>query len=401
MNKGGPKLLIFTTLFPSSARPTAGVFIRERMFRVGKYLPIVVVSPTPWFPFQSILRRFRPSFRPPIPKQEIQDGVDGVEVYYPRFFSIPGYGRWLDGWSMAICSVPILWRLRPRFNIIDSHFAYPDGYGATLLGKWFKVPVTITLRGTEVPLSRFFLRRYFMLQGLKNAARVFSVADSLKQYVVKLGADSKKIKVVGNGVDVKKFSPVSKIEACQKLSLDPNGVFLISVGGLVERKGFHRVIEVLPALRKKFPNLQYLIVGGSGPEGDMSVQLRQQVQDLRLDGVVHFLGSIAAKDLKWPLSAADIFVLSTRNEGWANVFLEAMACELPVITTDVGGNREVISDSKYGMIVPFGDSKALESALDTALSQSWDRESIRTYAGANQWEYRVSTLVGEFKKLAN
>ncbi|CAB1276765.1 glycosyltransferase [Candidatus Nitrosacidococcus tergens] len=393
MNKDEPKLLIFTTLFPSSARPTAGVFIRERMFRVGKYLPIVVVSPTPWFPFQGIIRLFRPNFRPPIPKQEVQDGV---EVYYPRFFSIPGYGRWLDGWSMAICSVPILWRLRSSFNIIDSHFAYPDGYGATLLGKWFKVPVTITLRGTEVPLSQFFLRRYFMLQGLKNAARVFSVANSLKQHVVKLGANPEKIKVVGNGVDIEKFSPMPKIKACQKLSLDPNGLFLISVGGLVERKGFHRVIEVLPTLRKKFPNLHYLIVGGSGPEGDMSIQLQQQVQDLGLGNVVHFLGSMAEKELKWPLSAADVFVLSTRNEGWANVFLEAMACELPVVTTDVGGNCEVIADSKYGMIVPFGDLKALESALDTALSQFWDRQAIRAYACANQWDHRVNVLISEF-----
>jgi len=57
----GPRLLVFSSLFPSAAQPTAGVFIRERMFRVGKHLPIVVVAPQPWFPFQGLIRRFRPT----------------------------------------------------------------------------------------------------------------------------------------------------------------------------------------------------------------------------------------------------------------------------------------------------------------------------------------------------
>ena len=147
-----PRLVVFCSLFPSSIQPNAGVFIRERMFRVANHCPIVVVSPVPWFPFQSLLRWVKPAFRPQPKRFEEQQGI---KVYYPRFFSIPGILKNLDGLFMALGSLYTLYRIKRDhpFNIIDAHFAYPDGYAATLLGKWFKVPVTITLRGTEVPLS--------------------------------------------------------------------------------------------------------------------------------------------------------------------------------------------------------------------------------------------------------
>jgi glycosyltransferase involved in cell wall biosynthesis len=97
--------------------------------------------------------------------------------------------------------------------------------------------------------------------------------------------------------------------------------------------------------------------------------------------------------LKWPLSAADVFVLATRNEGWANVILEAMACGLPVVATDVGGNREVVAHAGLGAIVPYGDPAALIEAVDTALGKAWDRAAIRAYARANDWSHRIERLI--------
>jgi glycosyltransferase involved in cell wall biosynthesis len=300
---------------------------------------------------------------------------------------------------MALCCFPLLLRLRKsfRFNVIDAHFAYPDGYAATLLANWLRIPATITLRGTEVPLSRYPARRVRMLKALRHARRVFSVAEALKSHVVAMGADADKIGVVGNGVDISKFHPVDRVEARRQLGLPEDANVLVSVGGLVERKGFHRVIDVLPRLLHRYPNLHYLIVGGASVEGDISMQLKEQVRNLELCDQVHFLGSLAPEELKVPLSSADVFVLATRNEGWANVFLEAMACGLPVVTTDVGGNSEVVCREELGMIVPFGDAEALHDGLITALAKSWDRKLIVDYALENDWEKRVDVLVSEFQ----
>jgi glycosyltransferase involved in cell wall biosynthesis len=231
-----PKLLVFTSLFPSHKRPNAGVFIRERMFRVARQIPVIVVSPVPWFPFQGVIRYWRPRFRPQPDKYEEQDSV---QVFFPRFLSIPGVFKSWDGFFMAVGSLSTLLKLRKQFNIIDAHFAYPDGYAATLLGKWLKIPVTITLRGTEVPLSKMPGRKTRLLIALKNANRVFSVSDSLKQYVISLGTESDKIRVIGNGIDIVKFYPLAKSVARAELNISEDAKVLVSVGGLVDRKGFH------------------------------------------------------------------------------------------------------------------------------------------------------------------
>lgn len=393
-----PRLVVFTTQFPHPGQPIAGVFIRERMFRVGHSLPLVVVAPVPWFPFQRLIRRWRPHFRPEAPRHEIQQGF---EVVHPRFFSVPGLFKSLDGLFMALGSLFTLLRLRRRFDfdLIDAHFSYPDGYAATLLGKWLRLPVTITLRGTIVKLSRNYLHRRLIVKALRRASRIFSVAEFLKRHAVKLGIQADKILVVGNGVDTKKFQPLSRTSARHKLNLPPDVPVLISVGGLVERKGFHRVIACLPSLRSKFCGIRYLVVGGPGPEGDWSDVLRQQVAQLGLEHTVTFLGVVSPAELKVALSAADIFVLATRNEGWANVFLEAMACGLPVITTDVGGNAEVVSKPELGTLVPYNDQEALEQSLTEALTKIWDRDAIVAHAQANSWDCRVAVLLEEFRRL--
>ncbi len=396
MSECRPRLVVFSTLFPHPGQPHAGVFIRERMFRVGQELPLVVVAPVPWFPFQGLIRLFRRHFRPVAPYHEVQQGFD---VYHPRFFSIPGFFKAWDGFFMALGSYRLLTRLQRQqgLDIIDAHFAYPDGYAATLLGKWCKMAVTITLRGTEIPLSKYPARRRRIVQALACADRVFSVAESLKRYVTTLGADADKILVVGNGVDSQKFSPINKAEARASLGLPADAPLLITVGGLVERKGFHRVIELLPELRREFPNLIYLIVGGASAEGDWRARLEAQVAQLGLKEAVYFLGAMPSEKLRAPLSAADVFVLATRNEGWANVLLEAMACGLPVVATDVGGNREVICDERYGRIIPFGDSVALQEAISSSLLKGWDSNAIIAYARDNDWTKRVAILVGEFE----
>ena len=302
---------------------------------------------------------------------------------------------------MALGSLPTLLKLRKQFNIIDAHFAYPDGYAATLLGHWLKVPITITLRGTEVPLSKMQDRKARLLTALKNATRVFSVSDSLKQLVVSLGAEPDKIRVIGNGIDVVKFYPLAQSAARAELAIPEHAKVLVSVGALVDRKGFHRVIEVLPALTAKYPELIYLIVGGDSPEGYIKDRLEQQVQTLGLEKNVRFLGAYPSEQLKLPLSAADLFVLATANEGWANVFLEAMACGLPVITTEVGGNKEVVHSPELGTVVPFGDPAALLAALLQALETAWDRPTIIHYARENAWDTRVKILVDEFQRLVS
>ncbi|WP_207802527.1 glycosyltransferase [Motiliproteus coralliicola] len=388
---------MLSTLFPSPARPKAGLFIRERMFRVNRQTPLIVLSPVPWFPGQSLIRLVKPDYRPTPPYTEVQQGI---RVFYPRFLALPYFFRTFDAWMIAHSCRRLIHREQlGHIRLIDSHFGYPDGLAATLLGRWLNKPVTITLRGTEVRHSQSAKLRPKLKAALTNASRVFSVSNSLRRLALELGIDDQKLEVVGNGVDSEKFFPLDKQQCREQLAIPPQAPVLITVGGIVERKGFHRVIECLPSLIKQHPDLIYLVVGGANPEGNFKPQLDKQIKRLGLGNHVRFLGERKPEELKQVLSAADTFVLASSNEGWANVILEAMACGLPVIATDVGGNAEVVSSGSLGAIVPFGDTEALTTALDNALRQLWNQGAIINYAKENSWDSRIAQLHQAFDQL--
>ena len=137
--------------------------------------------------------------------------------------------------------------------------------------------------------------------------------------------------------------------------------------------------------------------GGGTTQGDMSAALKTMAAELGLADCVVFCGPQVPDELKWYYSAADLFVSATSYEGWANVLLEGMACGLPVVTTDVGGNPQVVCKSELGRIVPYWNEAAFEAAVANALSHEWDREAIMAYARANSWDARVVKQISEYR----
>ncbi|MDD5330413.1 MAG: glycosyltransferase [Sulfuricella sp.] len=396
MSVQGPKVVAFTTVFPHSGQPDAGLFVRERVFRVGQALPLTVVAPVPWFAGRG--RWFR-SVRPEAPPAEKQAGFD---VLHPRFLALPGVFKPLNGLFLALSCFLVMLRLKRRlgFDVIDAHCAYPDGYAAVLLGKWLGVPATVTLCGPEAGLARNVLLRSQIRSALARAARVFAVSDSLRRHALSLGIDAGKIRVVGNGVDLDKFHSLPQRSARRRLGLPPAAPVLVSVGGSAERKGFRRVIDCLAELRRAYPDLCCLVVGGGAGEGDGEQRLRRQAGALGLGESVVFLGAQPPEALNTIYSAADVFVLATRDEGCAGVFLEAMACGLPVVTIRIGGHAELVCRPELGTLVPFGDSTALGQAIADALGKNWDRGEIMAYAAEHAWDERVAVLIEEFRLVA-
>ncbi|MDO6691876.1 glycosyltransferase [Aliiglaciecola sp. 3_MG-2023] len=394
------RIVVLSSLFPNSVRKQSGLFVRERMFRVAEFADIEVISPVPWFPGQGLIRLFKPNYRPMPAKKEVQQGIT---VHFPRFLSIPKFFRKLDGTMMARAAYKVAKQLelQQTIDIIDSHFTYPDGLAATKVAQRLNKKVTITLRGTELTHSQDPEKLKLMLQAWQDADHMFCVANSLKQLAVSLGAQEDKFTVVGNGVDTHKFSALEPKNARRQMGIDEDAKVLITVGGLVRRKGFHRVIDCLPELLLSYPNLVYLIVGGASAEGNIEAELRAQVNSLDLEEHVKFLGSLPPNKLSAPLSSADLFVLSTANEGWANVILESMACGTPVIASDVGGNSEVINSDDVGEIVPFDDHPALFTSIKQGLNKEWDRQAIVNYAQQNHWDTRMAKIMEIYNNLVS
>src|SRR5450759_4313101 len=123
-------VLAFTTVFPRAARPTLGLFVRERLLRASKMAPVRVVAPVPWFQRGG----------------GTEHDASGLTTYHPRFFYVPGLLHGSEGALLFGSVLAFVRRLRRSypFAIIDAHFAYPDGFAAVLLGRWFKCPVVLT-----------------------------------------------------------------------------------------------------------------------------------------------------------------------------------------------------------------------------------------------------------------
>ena len=391
-----PAVVVLSSLFPGAAQPFAGIFIRERMFRVARELPLCVVSPQAWFPGQGAIRAFRPGYRPPEPLFEEQEGV---EVHRPRAWCPPGLGRRWDSVAMARAALPLLRRLRAqgRCDLIDAHFAWPDGHAAAQLGRALGVPYTITLRGTEPRHLAEPALRPRVIEALRGAARVFAVCAALGELGLAAGVPESRVTVVANGVDCTTFKPLPRAIAKIRLGLPPDARVLCSVGGLVPRKGFHRVIRLLPRLLARFPTLHYLIAGGTGPEGDWRARLADEAQSHGVATRVCFLGPLPPRELRLPLSAADALVLPSSNEGWANVLLEAMACGTPVVASDVGGTREVVASPALGYVFPVADDDALYDRLAAALARQWDRAALVRHARSQSWDGRIIQLVAALR----
>ncbi|MGQ9670745.1 MAG: glycosyltransferase [Desulfosoma sp.] len=392
-------VLTLSSVYPNSRQPTLGLFVRERMQHVAQCgVEVRVVAPVPRFPGDSMIRSVKGGYRPAIPgRLKPENGA----VIHPPFLCPPGVLKSLDGWLYAVSLLPVLHRVHRRspFQLIDAHFAYPDGVGASLLARRFHVPFTITMRGTEVPHARQWSKRVQMRRALARADALIAVSRSLAALAVELGALPEKVHVIPNGVDTRRFRPMAKEDARRLLGLPVRAPVILTVGALVRRKGIHRVVDILPRLCHRHPDLVYVVVGGGSVEGDMSREIRALIKERHLEKHVRLEGSRPPESLPAYYAAADLFVLPTTNEGWANAIVESLACGTPVVATDVGGNREVLCEDFLGRIVPPRDAAALQGAVLDGLARSWDRKAIAAHAARRDWALVADEVIRVFEKV--
>jgi glycosyltransferase involved in cell wall biosynthesis len=384
------RVLVLSSTFPSAEQPTRGVFVRERVRRLAKRCEVVVVAPVPWFPMNGWLRGERNAVL------RVED-QEGLRVYHPRFFSLPRYGKFLDGALYFLSLIRFVARLRRSFpfEVIDAHFAFPDGLGATLLAKLFACPVVVTLRGSIVRLSGYRLHRPQLRWALRHADRVTAVSESLKGVAIGLGIPAHRVRVIPNGVDHTTFSPMERRQARQLCGLPESATILLTVAGLYEGKGQHTVIDALPFLTDRYPEVLYVMVG-SPRRGELyQRRLQAEIRKLGLDRHVLFAGPRPHAELRRWFSAADVSVLATQSEGWPNVLLESLACGTPVVATHVGGAPEIVRHREDGLLVPFGDAAALRDALLLAVKQPWDRRAIVRHAQPFDWSESVEHALDE------
>jgi glycosyltransferase involved in cell wall biosynthesis len=337
------------------------------------------VSPIPFFPSGLGWSRWHKLSE--IPNDET---IGGLQILHPRYFLLPKVSMPLHGLLMFLGCLRCVTELNRNWKIdcIDAHFVYPDGMAAVLLGKYLKVPVIVSARGTDMNVyPSFRLIRPLIRWTLRCADQLIAVSSSLKVAMLKLGIGEEKIRVVGNGVDTERFQPMSPDLAKKKLAISRGGQTIVSVGALIPSKGHRMLIRAFSKILPSHEGLQLYIVG----EGGERASLEALAKELGVDQSVHLVGRRPYEELPSWFSAGTLSCLLSSREGWPNVVTESLACGTPVVATRVGGIPEILLSADLGILVEQTVDSAA-AGLEQGLAKSWNRDAISLQGRARSWD---------------
>lgn len=317
----------------------------------------------------------------------------GIAIEHPRYPLLPRAGMTMAPASLYLSTRRLMRRILRQgyeFDLIDAHFFYPDGVAAILLGRWLGKPVVITARGNDLSLvPRYRLPRRMIQWAAARASGLVTVCAALKTALVELGVPAERVTVLRNGVDLATFRPLAKTAMREKLGFARPT--LLSIGHLIERKANDIAIRALPLL----PEFD-LVLCGEGPE-------RAALQALAAaEGVaerVRFLGRVPHERLAECYSAADILVLASSREGWANVLLEAMACGTPVVASNVWGTPEAVEQPAAGLLMPERTPASLAQTVRRLQAALPSREATRRYAEQYDWSATTQGQIELFRRV--
>lgn len=207
-----------------------------------------------------------------------------------------------------------------------------------------------------------------------HADSIIVPSEYLKKIVTNWGVSPEKITVIYNAFN-EPHVPMSKEELRSKLGF--SGPVIVSAGRLVPWKGFDTLITLMPEVLSGVPNTKLFIVG----EGPDKAYLSECIQTAKMKDHVVLTGKMVQGDLFEYIKAADLFVLNTSYEGFSHQVLEVLALETPIITTDAGGNVEIIKDNDNGILVHYNDKEVLKNSIISLLG---DKEKARALAQAGK-----------------
>lgn len=261
-----------------------------------------------------------------------------------------------------------------KCDAIIAFFSIPCGPAAWWAAKRCGVPYIVSLRGGDVPGTEKHLGTMHRLLAplrrmiLRGARAVVANSEGLRQ--LSLAADPVEVQVIPNGVDTNRFCPANEPRG-------DNTFRVLAVGRLQEQKNHTFALRILAQAKSRLSRpLEYHIVG----EGPLRAALELQAKDLGLAANIVWHGWLPRERLPELYRSCDCLLHPTLYEGMPNVVLEAMAGGLPVIASEVAGNRETVIDGKTGFVRILGDAAPFGDALMSLASDPLLRRQLSTAA---------------------
>jgi glycosyltransferase involved in cell wall biosynthesis len=287
-----------------------------------------------------------------------------------------GAGRGIVSALVKLC-------VQEKIGLIHSHLYHANYYGR-LAARRAGIPAIASIHNTykTAKLHRRLINMYLA----RHTAAILVGSEDVRRDVLRFDrVPESLVEIIPNSVDITQSgSALSRAEARKALGLPEKSIVLGSVGRLEEQKGHRHLIEAMHALVQQGTNAHLLLIG----DGRERPALEHLIGQLGLGERVLLLGT--RNDLGDLFRAMDLFIMPSLWEGLSLAMLSAMAAELPVIATSVGGVRQVMGEDEYGFVIPPGDVPALVAKIRDCL-ENRERTRLRGILGAQRVRERYST----------
>lgn len=388
-------VLSLSTLYPNAVNPRFGAFVARSLEALAKLgaargdWRVTVVNPIGLPPIP--LGRYRA-----LSQLDAKTEENGIVIHRPRFSLIPAVGARRNASAIAKAALPLVERIHAEtpIDLIDAQFFFPDGPAAAYIAEAIGVPFSLKARGSDITYwGGFDFARDQMVEAANRAAGLLAVSNALAGTMAELGMPRSKIKVHYTGLDRDRFRPLEHTQLRAQLgkelgfALPEFSPMLVCVGALIERKGQDIAIAALAHIE----GARLVLVG----KGDDEEHLKDLARDLGVADRVFFAGSLDHDVLPLVLSAADVMVLPTVNEGLANAWVESLACGTPVVTSDVGGAREVIVNNTAGRLVDR-TPEGVAAGVNEVLNSPPMRHAVAALAEKFSWETNAIELAAHY-----
>lgn len=218
-----------------------------------------------------------------------------------------------------------------------------------------KLPIVIS-RKVAFPIKNSWLSHY--KYNSSHLGKIICISQAVYQTLRPIICDARKLVVVPDGIDLQRFSQTASLNNLRNdLKLKPNHLLIGTIAALVASKDLYTFIKVAQLVIKQGIAAKFLIMG----DGPLRTELQNLVNELELSEQVVFLGF--RQDIPALLPQLNIFMLTSQQEGMGSSILEAMACQVPVVATRVGGIPEIVVDGETGLLANKGDIQALAKAV--------------------------------------
>lgn len=307
---------------------------------------------------------------------------------------------WLLAPLLLIQGVIALFRLtkNQKFDLISAHWIVPNGIIAAVVCAIRNIPFTVSLPGSDVYVAqKNALFSAVTRWAAERAAMVFADSPLYLQELEKTGAQVTQREVISYPVDISIIQPVKNTLSMRKrFGLAADARILVSVGRLIEKKGFRYAIQALPAIVKKFPKARYIIVG----DGDMRYALKKEAVKAGVKEYVCFVGNVSRHDISAYYSLADVILVPSIKDHEGNiddrpvVLLEAMTCGKAVVVSRLPGNAITVEHGKSGILVPPKKPEAIVNAVINILSSGQTQRGLGKEARRRVVEKFRHTTIG-------